>query len=776
MRLSPEVEIALNLAASEAGRRQHEFVLVEHLLYALLFDDESKKIIRHSGGNISKIKERVERFLDGEVPAKKELVQPSASLGFRRVVQRALSHAQSAETDEVTCGNLLIAMFAEQDSVALEALTAAELTRLNVLKFVTHNVSMVGDPDDDHGKSAGGAKKSKREHAGDEGDEAGEDSKDPLEAFTQNLNEEVKQGRIDPIIGRAKEIERCVQILARRKKNNPLLIGDAGVGKTAIAEGLAYKIVHGQVPKALAEATVYSLDMGALLAGTRFRGDFEQRMKNVIKALEEKKDSILFIDEIHTILGAGQVSGGTMDASNMLKPSLASGRIRCMGSTTFAEFRQHFEKDRALTRRFQKVDVNEPARDECVEILRGLKKQYEDYHHVAYDDAALDAAVDLSIRYLQDRKLPDKAIDLIDEAGAKKKLAHGDGAKVVVEDIEAVVALMAQIPPRQVSTDDKTALRNLDTDLSNAVFGQEDAVKLVANAIKLSRAGLRTADKPIGSFLFTGPTGVGKTELAKQLAKTLGISFVRFDMSEYMEAHTVSRLIGAPPGYVGFDRGGLLTDAVTKTPHAVVLLDEIEKAHPDIFNVLLQVMDHGTLTDNNGKSADFRHVILIMTSNVGVRDMAKRALGFGENLQNPDVDREFKRLFSPEFRNRLDARVQFKPLDRRIMGSIVRKFLRETELLLADKNITLTATDAAIEWLGREGYDEAFGARPLARVVQLHVRQPASEEILFGELSHGGGTIELDLRDGKLVLNCTRAKPAEGSSETNERDANKKLN
>jgi ATP-dependent Clp protease ATP-binding subunit ClpA len=774
MRLSPEVEIALNLAASEASRRHHEFVLIEHLLYALLFDDESKRIIRHSGGDIAKVKARVERFLDEEVPEKDSAVQPSASLGFRRIVQRALNHAQSAETDEVTCGNLLIAMFAEQDSVALEALTGGGLTRLSVLKFVTHNISQVGDPDDDK-KSAsrrGSSEKAKgRAPAGDDGEDLQDaESKSPLEAFTLNLNEEVKAGRIDPIIGRKKEIERCVQILARRKKNNPLLIGDAGVGKTAIAEGLAYKIVHGEVPKALAEATVYSLDMGALLAGTRFRGDFEQRMKNVIKALEEKKDTILFIDEIHTILGAGQVQGGTMDASNMLKPSLAAGRLRCMGSTTFQEFRQHFEKDRALTRRFQKVDVNEPSRDECVDILRGLKKQYEDYHKVVYDDAALEASVDLSIRYLQDRKLPDKAIDLIDEAGAKKKLADGEGAKVSVEDVEAVVASMAQIPPRQVTSDDKSALKNLETDLSNAVFGQHDAVKIVANAIKLARAGLRSTDKPIGSFLFTGPTGVGKTELAKQLARTLGIAFVRFDMSEYMEAHTVSRLIGAPPGYVGFDRGGLLTDAVTKTPHAVLLLDEIEKAHPDIFNVLLQVMDHGTLTDNNGKSADFRHVILIMTSNVGVRDMARRPLGFGENLQNPDVDREYKRLFSPEFRNRLDARVQFKPLDRSIMGSIVRKFLRETESLLAEKQVTLRATDAAVEWLGREGYDEAFGARPLARVVQQHVRQPLSEELLFGELSHGGGTVTLDVEGDKLVLRCERAREtkAEPTSEATE--------
>ncbi|MBL8684966.1 MAG: ATP-dependent Clp protease ATP-binding subunit ClpA [Myxococcales bacterium] len=782
MRLSPEVEIALNLAANEAGRRHHEFVLIEHLLYALLFDDESKRIIRHSGGDAEKVRKRVEKFLDDEVPEKSGLVQPSASLGFRRVVQRALNHAQSAETDEVTCGNLLIAMFAEDESVAVEALTGAGLSRLSVLKFVTHNISQVGDPDDD--KASNARKNREKAPAGDDGEELQDaESKSPLEAFTVNLNEEVKAGRIDPIIGRKKEIDRCIQVLARRKKNNPLLIGDAGVGKTAIAEGLAYKIVHGEVPKALLNATVYSLDMGALLAGTRFRGDFEQRMKNVIKALEQEKDSILFIDEIHTILGAGQVQGGTMDASNMLKPSLAAGRLRCMGSTTFQEFRQHFEKDRALTRRFQKVDVGEPSRDECVDILRGLKKQYEDYHKVTYDDAALEAAVDLAIRYLQDRKLPDKAIDLVDEAGAKKKLAEGEGAKIAVEDVEAVVATMAQIPPRQVSTDDRTALKNLESDLGNAVFGQESAVKIVANAIKLSRAGLRATDKPIGSFLFTGPTGVGKTELAKQLAKTLGIAFMRFDMSEYMEGHTVSRLIGAPPGYVGFDRGGLLTDAVTKTPHAVLLLDEIEKAHPDIFNVLLQVMDHGTLTDNNGKSADFRHVILIMTSNVGVRDMARRPLGFGENLQNPDVDREFKRLFSPEFRNRLDARVQFAPLDRRIMGSIVRKFLRETEALLSEKNVTLQATDAAIEWLGREGYDEAFGARPLARVVQQHVRQPLSEELLFGELSHGGGTVTLDIDDGKLVLHCARSSPQSAESSPvsaeqgqGERSADKKLN
>jgi ATP-dependent Clp protease ATP-binding subunit ClpA len=755
MPLSPQVEVALSMAATEAARRRHEFVLVEHLLFAILFDEGCKRVIRHSGGDWQKIRARVERYLDTEVPVKKTAVPPSASNGFRRVMTRVVGHAQSADTVEITVGDLLISMFAEQDSVTLEALTAGGLTRINVLKFVTHNISQVGDPDE--GSSRAGPRAERGGEGGpSESEPEANASDDPLEAFTLNLNREVSEGRIDPIVGRSKELSRCIQILARRRKNNPLLIGDAGVGKTAIAEGLAFKIVHKDVPGPLLDATVYSLDLGALIAGTRFRGDFEQRMKNVVKALEKHPNAILFIDEIHTILGAGQVQGGTMDASNLLKPSLAAGRLRCMGSTTFQEYRQHFEKDRALVRRFQKVDVHEPSRDESVDILRGLKKQYESFHKVSYEDAALEAAVDLATKYLQDRKLPDKAIDLIDESGAKKKLSSGDGASVTVEDIEAVVATMAQIPPRQVTVDDKQALKNLEGDLGRAVFGQQDAVKTVSSAIKLARAGLRTADKPIGCFLFTGPTGVGKTELARQLARTLGISFLRFDMSEYMEAHTVSRLIGAPPGYVGYDRGGLLTDAVTKSPHAVLLLDEIEKAHPDIFNVLLQVMDHGTLTDNNGKSADFRHVVLIMTSNVGVRDMARRPLGFGEATSNPDVDREFKRLFSPEFRNRLDARVQFKPLDRAVMGSIVQKFLDETTGLLKEKRVTLEATPAAIAWLSAKGYDETFGARPLARVIQQHVRQPLSEEILFGPLSDGG-SVTLDAHDDQLVLRCTPA-------------------
>jgi ATP-dependent Clp protease ATP-binding subunit ClpA len=759
MRLSPEVEIVLSLATSEAARRSHEFVSVEHLLFALLFDEGTRKIVRHAGGDLEVLKSKLESFLDDDVSALDDADgQPTPSLGLRRVVQRALIHAQSADTEEVTCGNLLIAMFSEQESHALQFLGEAGLTRLDVVKYVSHGVSKIGDDDEEEpgestrGEPADGASL----------DEEGESTptKDPLKAFTLNLNDEAAQGRIDPIVGREREIQRVVQILVRRRKNNPLLIGDAGVGKTAIAEGLAYKIHRGEVPEPLKNAVVYSLDMGTMLAGTKFRGDFEARMKAVIRALEKKPESILFIDEIHTILGAGQVSGGTMDASNMLKPSLASGRIRCIGSTTFQEYRSHFERDRALIRRFQKVDINEPSLEDAVQILKGLQSRYEEFHGVRYTDGALEAAVHLSARYLQDRKLPDKAIDLVDETGAAKKLATGPGGTVDVPDVESVIATMAQIPPRQVTSDDKTALKNLESDLRGVVFGQEEALGAVASAIKLARAGLRSPEKPIGSFLFTGPTGVGKTEVARQLAKTLGIGFVRFDMSEYMEAHTVSRLIGAPPGYIGFDRGGLLTDAISKTPHAVLLLDEIEKAHPDIFNVLLQVMDHGTLTDNNGKSTDFRHVVLIMTSNVGARDLARRSIGFAENRVNPDADREYKRLFSPEFRNRLDARIMFNPLDRSVMSSIVRKFLLELKAQLAERNVTLEPTDAAIAWLAEMGYDPDFGARPLARLIQEELKRPLGDELLFGKLEKGG-RVQVDAQEGKLVF------AFEGVPETN---------
>ncbi len=755
MRLSPEVEIALSLATNEASRRSHEFVAVEHLLYAMLFDEAVKKTVRRAGGDPDSLKRKLERFLDKDVPATPEGEQPTPSLGLRRVVQRALLHAQSAEKDEVTPGNLLIAMFAEHDSNALQFLNEIGLTRLDVVKFFSHGISKIGDDDAIPARprralpSGEGDEETAGATGGDE-EEAGE-SRDPLKSFTVNLNEEAAAGRIDPIIGRDQEIQRAIQILCRRRKNNPLLIGDAGVGKTAIAEGLAYKIHRGEVPDAIKSAVIHSLDMGALLAGTKFRGDFEERMKDVIKALEKRADSILFIDEIHTIMGAGQVSGGTMDASNLLKPSLASGKIRCIGSTTFQEFRQHFERDRALARRFQRIDVNEPSLTDTIAILKGLQSRYEDFHGVKYTEAALEAAATLSMRYLQDRKLPDKAIDLIDETGAMKKLSDGPGATVDTVDVEQVLARMAQIPARQVAANDKDALRNLEKDLGAVVFGQAEAVKQVASAIKLARAGLRTGDKPIGNFLFTGPTGVGKTEIAKQLAKTLGIGFVRFDMSEYMEAHTVSRLIGAPPGYIGFDRGGLLTDAIAKTPHAVVLLDEIEKAHPDIFNVLLQVMDHGTLTDNTGKSTDFRHVILIMTSNVGARDIARRAVGFGDTKGMADVDREYKRLFSPEFRNRLDARIGFNALEPSVMNHIVRKFLKELEVQLTEKNVTLTATEAAIAYLADKGYDPDFGARPLARLIQDEVKRPLGDELLFGTLEKGGA-VTLDAVDGKLTF------------------------
>ncbi len=673
MRISPEVEIALQVATSDAAQRRHEYMTVEHLLYALLLDQTTAAVVRHAGGDPSIIKKRLERYLaDTLEPLPEESdALPTPSLGVQRAIRRAVDHVKSSGKEEVTGANVLIAMFAEHDSYAITALEEGGVTRLDLVSYVSHGVSKT-----DEEVSSGGGEKAGGAEAEAEG---APPAKDPLKAYTVNLNEEATKLRIDPLVGRENEVARIVQILARRKKNNPLLVGDAGVGKTAIAEGLALKIVRNEVPKALVGSTVYSLDMGALLAGTRFRGDFEERIKQTIKAIQKIDKAILFIDEIHTIVGAGATSGGSMDASNLLKPALASGRLRCIGSTTFNEYRQHFEKDRALSRRFQRVEVGEPSVEDTVKILQGLAPQYEEFHAVKYDVEALRAAAELSSKYLHDRKLPDKAIDLIDESGAAKKLAASDaqtaeGAPaptVTVPDIEAVLARMAQIPPREVSTSDKDRLRTLESDLRAVVFGQEEAIGQLVAAIKLSRAGLRTPEKPIGSFLLTGPTGVGKTEVAKQLAKVMGVQFIRFDMSEYMESHTVSRLIGAPPGYVGFDQGGLLTDSIAKTPHAVLLLDEIEKAHPQIFNILLQVMDHGRLTDHNGKQTDFRHVILLMTSNIGVRDLQRRQVGFGEadgrEREKSGLDREYKQLFSPEFRNRLDAKVQFKSLDPAVM-------------------------------------------------------------------------------------------------------------
>jgi ATP-dependent Clp protease ATP-binding subunit ClpA len=737
MRISPEVEIALSLAANEAARRRNELVTLEHLLFALLFDDATALVVKHAGGDVAALKKALESFLDAELTAVPEddFEAPTASLGVQRVIRRADAHVRSSGKDEIKGHNVLVAIFAEPDSHAVSLLEQHGVTRLDVVSYISHGRSKI---DREESPASVGP--------GNDDGEGPKAARDPLAAYTTNLNEEAKKSRIDPLVGRTNEVLRIVQVLARRKKNNPLLVGDSGVGKTAIVEGLAKKIVDGDVPPALKESTVYALDMGALIAGTRYRGEFEERLKGVVKSLQEKDGAILFVDEIHTIVGAGATSGGSMDASNLLKPALASGRLRCIGSTTFEELRQHFEKDRALARRFQKVEVNEPSIEDCVAILKGLRSQYEEFHGVSYTDEAIEAAASLSARYLHDRKLPDKAIDLLDEAGAAMKLEKGKGAVVGVSEVETVLSRMAQIPPREVSSNDKEKLRNLAEDLKKAIFGQDHAVDQLASAIRLSRAGLRAPEKPIGSFLLTGPTGVGKTEVAKQLAKTLGIAFVRFDMSEYMEPHTVSRLIGAPPGYVGFDQGGLLTDAIAKTPHAVLLLDEIEKAHPQIFNVLLQVMDHGKLTDNNGKSTDFRHVVLLMTSNVGARDLAKRAVGFGDSRVSGDAEREYKLMFSPEFRNRLDARVAFAPLSPHTMGSIVGKFVRELAALLAEKKVTLEVTERAREYLREKGYDEENGARPLGRVIQEELKRPLGEELLFGRLEHGGH-VEVDRAD-----------------------------
>jgi len=782
MRISPEVEIALTLAANEAARRRHEYVTLEHLLYALLFDDATALVVRHAGGDVSRLKKQLERYLDDKLEPLPEgaSATPTPALGVQRVIRRALQHVQSSGKEEVKGANVLVAVFAERESFAASLLEQSGVTRLDVVAYLSHGVSKLDEPDD--AREAGGDGGDGDAPEASPGEPGGaRSSRDPLKAYCINLNEQARENRIDPLIGRQREVERMVQILSRRKKNNPLLVGDAGVGKTAIAEGLALKIERREVPPALQDAKVFQLDMGALVAGTRFRGDFEERIKAVVKALGKVEGAVLFIDEIHTIVGAGATSGGSMDASNLLKPALASGRLRCIGSTTFEEFRQHFERDRALARRFQKVEVLEPSVEDTVKILLGLRPQYEDFHGVRYADPAIEAAAHLAAKHLHDKKLPDKAIDLIDESGASVKLAHtttsmfsasndlaaptpskeaappkdkeskAERPVVQVSDVEAVLARMAQIPPREVSTSDKDRLKNLEHELKGVIFGQDLAIDQLTSAIKLSRAGLRSPEKPMGSFLFTGPTGVGKTEVAKQLAKILGISFIRFDMSEYMERHTVSRLIGAPPGYVGFDQGGLLTDAIAKTPHAVLLLDEIEKAHGDVFNVLLQVMDHGKLTDNNGKSSDFRHVILLMTSNVGARDLARRQVGFHGGRDVGEADREFKRMFSPEFRNRLDARIPFDSLSPAVMVQVVDKFVHELNVQLFERNVTLSITAAARDWLAEKGYDPENGARPLARVIQDEVKRPLSEELLFGKLEHGG-KVQVDAEDDKLVL------------------------
>ncbi len=743
--LSKELQMTLSNAFSVAHEYEHEFVTLEHLLLELLGVPLVQEVIVACGAEISVIEESLERFLESEMISRKpDELQPTMS--FQRVIERAIYLVQSNGYPEVTPVHVLASLYAEQDSQAVYLLESNGVERVDVLSYLSHGV-IASEADDflSSTPDAGG------------GAELGEDSEakqSPLEAYTTNLNAEVELGRIDPIIGREWELNRTLEILSRRRKNNPLLVGEPGVGKTAVAEGLAYQIVHNQVPDLLSDAVVYSLDMGALLAGTRYRGDFEKRFKALLNALETQSHAILFIDEIHTVIGAGAVQGGAMDASNLMKPALSSGKIRCMGATTYEEFRGVFEKDRALARRFQKVDVKEPSIQETFDILKGLKTKYEEHHHVKYTLPALKEAVALSARYLTDRHLPDKAIDVIDEAGAKQALAIVSKRKkqIGVPEIQQVIASIARIPVAQITQKEKDKLHDLGDNLKRVVFGQDYAVDQLTSAIRLSRSGLSDPNKPTGSFLFSGPTGVGKTELTQQLAKHLGVEMLRFDMSEYMERHTVSRLIGAPPGYVGYDQGGLLTEAVNKHPHAVVLLDEIEKAHPDVFNILLQVMDHGTLTDNNGRKADFRNVILIMTSNVGAEQMARASMGFSVQDHTLDFDAELKKVFTPEFRNRLDGVVQFNRLTAASMGSVVNKFIYGLENALAEKKVTLKVTDRARSWLAKNGYDPLMGARPMARLIQEKVKQPLADKLLFGDLQKGG-EIVVDCEEDALIFN-----------------------
>ncbi len=742
--LSKDLEVTLNLAFKGARSKRHEFMTVEHLLLALIDNDSAANVLRACGADLISLRKELLEFVDSTtplIPENDSERETQPTLGFQRVLQRAVFHVQSSGKQEVTGANVLVAIFSEQESQAVYYLKQQSIARIDVVNFITHGIHKVAG--NDHSNDIHSSQENHDEEA-----VGGESSgQSPLENFATNLNEAAMQGRIDPLVGREFEVERVCQILSRRRKNNPLLVGESGVGKTAIAEGLAKRIVDGDVPESLADSVVFSLDMGALLAGTKYRGDFEKRFKSLLSDLKKQKNSILFIDEIHTIIGAGAASGGVMDASNLLKPLLSSGEIRCMGSTTYQEFRGIFDKDRALSRRFQKVDVNEPTVDQTYQILKGLKSRFEKHHNLRYTDAALRAAAELAERYINDRFLPDKAIDVIDEAGAYQQLLAPSKRKktIGVTDVENVVAKIARIPPKSVSSSDKEQLRKLDQNLKLTVFGQDEAIDTLATAIKLSRAGLGSAEKPIGSFLFAGPTGVGKTEVCRQLAQCMGMELVRFDMSEYMERHTVSRLIGAPPGYVGFDQGGLLTDAVTKQPHCVLLLDEIEKAHPEVFNLLLQVMDHGTLTDNNGRKADFRNVILIMTTNAGAEVMSRASIGFTRQDHTTDGMEAIKKMFTPEFRNRLDAIVQFASLTLNTIKTVVDKFLMELQTQLDDKHVTLEISDEAREWLAIHGYDVRMGARPMARLIQEKLKKPLAEEILFGSLSSGGGTVSVDV-------------------------------
>ncbi len=753
--LSPDLEKTLQRSVDDVRERQHEYLQLEHLLLAVLDDESALPILNHCGVNIGELRTELEEFLtDVEViPEDDSSGGPEQTLAFQRVLQRALMHAQSAERDQVSTGSILIAMFRERDSHAVYLLEKQGVSRFDVVNFVSHGISKV-DP-------LAGSLTARSSGVGAEDEKV---AADPLETFCVDLNARAKAGKIDPLVGREDELERCVQVLCRRRKNNPLLIGEPGVGKTAIAEGLALHIVEGKVPDAIKDCTIYSLDMTAVLAGTRYRGDFEERIKAVLKVLIESPDSILFIDEIHNIVGAGATNGGTMDAANILKPPLANGELRCIGSTTYKDYKTAFERDRALARRFQRIDIPEPSVSEAVEILKGLRSRYEKHHGVNYSDAALEAAAELSSRHINESQLPDKAIDVMDEAGARMRLTKEEDRPSAIRpiDIEEVIAKMARIPPRTVSASDKNKLSNIEDDLKRVIYGQDEAIETIARAIKISRAGLGKADQPTGSFLFAGPTGVGKTELAKQLAKTMGVEFIRFDMSEFMEKHTVSRLIGAPPGYVGFDQGGQLTDQVNKHPYSVIVLDEIEKAHPDLFNILLQVMDHATLTDNNGKKADFRNVVLIMTTNAGSRDMELNSIGFGGGGDTGAESRGKKameKVFTPEFRNRLDATIFFGKLPFEVIIKVVDKFLHEVEGQLADKHVELEVTAAAKAWFAEHGYDEKFGARPMSRLIQNKLKVALADELLFGKLQHGG-VARVDLTDGEIAVTVVKSRPA----------------
>ena len=768
--IAQELEVSLHMAFVEARQQRHEFITVEHLLLALLDNPSAAEVLRACAAQIDDLRKSLTHFIKDNTPqvAGSDDVDTQPTLGFQRVIQRAIMHVQSTGSGkkEVMGSNVLVAIFGEKDSHAVYYLHQQGVTRLDVVNFIAHGIKKNDPPEP-----------TKSNESAAEGEEAATEKNEkssPLEQYTQNLNQMAKDGKIDPLIGREYEVERVIQILCRRRKNNPLLVGEAGVGKTAIAEGLAWRISQNDVPEVLKDSVVYSLDMGALLAGTKYRGDFEQRLKGVLKALKDRPKAVLFIDEIHTLIGAGAASGGTLDASNLLKPSLSSGQLKCIGATTFTEYRGIFEKDAALSRRFQKIDVTEPTVEETVEILKGLKSRFEAHHSVKYAVAALQAAAELSAKYINDRHLPDKAIDVIDEAGAAQQILPPNKRKKTITktEVEEIVAKIARIPPANVSNDDRGKLKTLDRDLKSVVFGQDKALDVLASAVKMARSGLGKGDKPIGAFLFSGPTGVGKTEAAKQLAYIMGIDLIRFDMSEYMERHAVSRLIGAPPGYVGFDQGGLLTEAVTKKPHSVLLLDEIEKAHPDVFNVLLQVMDHGTLTDNNGRKADFRNVIIIMTTNAGAETMNKATIGFTNPREAGDEMADIKRLFSPEFRNRLDAIVGFKALDENVILRVVDKFLLQLETQLAEKKVEVTFTDKLRKHLGKKGFDPLMGARPMQRLIQDTIRRALADELLFGRLVDGGRlTVEIDDSDAEkpeVMLDIQPLLKKEGKSKSEE--------